>query len=48
MGKNVTNTQEREELIGWCTLLSSYNESYFERMSDDKLKETYKKLSQER
>ncbi|MEQ2529179.1 hypothetical protein WMO40_21120 [Bacillaceae bacterium CLA-AA-H227] len=36
---------EREELIGWCSLLSSYKEEYFERKTLEELREVYKDLS---
>lgn len=37
--------EERAELIGWCTLLSSYNKSYFENKSIEELRVEYRKLS---
>lgn len=35
---------ERDELIEWCALLSSYSREYFIKKSTSELKEEYEKL----
>jgi hypothetical protein len=35
---------EREELIGWCALLSAYNIEYFEKKTTEELQKEYENL----
>lgn len=34
----------RETMVDWCVLLTGYGESFFSKMSDEKLVEEYQKI----